>query len=36
MKVPINVCAALDLDAPVLAAYETTVDGMTYDAKLPR
>ena len=30
MKVPIDDCAVIDLDAPVLPAYEAFVDGSTY------
>ena len=30
MKVPINIVSLIDLDAPVLPAYETFVDGSTY------
>lgn len=30
MKIPINECAVIDLDAPVLPAYETIVDESVY------
>jgi hypothetical protein len=30
MKVPIGVCHFVDLDAPVLSAYEVVVDGVTH------
>ena len=30
MKVPISESALIDLDAPVLSAYEVVVDGVTY------
>ncbi len=29
MKVPINQCSAIDLDAPVLPAYEVVTKGVT-------